>query len=202
MQHQVAPACRGFSRADKRRQVSRTGLTVLLTLIIWTSSHIFAAAEPGAGARVLKDFSGGSRPALPLIDFNGSRIDLGQISGKVVLVHFFATWCESCRPELKSLSNLRARNGDAVAVLAVSVAEPPIRLRRYFEKNPVNFPVALDADRAATKAWGVNVLPTTFVLDPDGAVRMQVEGDLDWSRPDVLARLSELQEARPNQPTQ
>ena len=202
MQHQVAPACRGSSGTHKRWHVSRTGLTVLLILIIWTSSHILAAAKPAGGDRLFNGLAVEPRPPLPLVDFSGSPIDHGQVSGKVVLVHFFATWCESCRPELESLSNLRARTGDRVAVLAVSVAEPPIRLRRYFEKNPVNFPVALDADRAATKAWGVNVLPTTFVLDPSGAVRLQVEGEIDWSRPDVLARLEELKEARPSQPTQ
>jgi thiol-disulfide isomerase/thioredoxin len=111
----------------------------------------------------------------------------------VVLVHFFATWCEPCRDELASLSRLvQGPLGQRVAVLAVDVAEVPTRVRRFLEAAPVAFPVALDADRAVARAWGVGVLPTTFVLDPTLQPKLFVEGDLDWSRPDILSALDAI----------
>ena len=74
----------------------------------------------------------------------------------------------------------------------MNVAEVPARVRRFLETAPVAFPVLLDADRAVTRAWGVSTLPTTFVLDRTLALRLFVEGDLDWTRADVLAALEQV----------
>ena len=117
---------------------------------------------------------------------------MSRHAGRVVLVHFFATWCEPCREELTSLNELVARRSGNLSVLAVNVAEVPLRVRRFLATTPVTFPVLLDADRTVTKAWGVNVLPTTFILDRSLAPRLWVEGDLDWTRTDVLAALDEV----------
>jgi hypothetical protein len=72
------------------------------------------------------------------------------------------------------------------------VAEGPTRVERFLETAPVNFPVLLDSDRTVSRAWDVSVLPTTFVLDRALAPRLWVEGDLDWSRPDVRAVLDRM----------
>jgi thiol-disulfide isomerase/thioredoxin len=110
-----------------------------------------------------------------------------------VLVHFFATWCEPCREELSSLSRLLERQGgERSSILAINVAEVPARVRRFLDAAPVNFPVLLDADRAVTRAWGVSTLPTTFVLDRALAARLFVEGDVDWTRADILAALEQI----------
>ena len=50
----------------------------------------------------------------------------------------------------------------------------------------------LDTDRAVTKAWGVTILPTTFVLDRSLAAHLFVEGDIDWTRADVQASLEQV----------
>jgi hypothetical protein len=79
-----------------------------------------------------------------------------------------------------------------VTVLAVNVAEVPVRVRRFLDATPVSFPVGLDGDRTVTRAWGVSVLPTTFVLDTGLQARLFVEGDVDWSRPDIISALEAL----------
>ena len=202
MRSYAAPAGRGSSFPQSLWRARYSGLLALLFLTLATSapaaladSSNLPAEMPEASAleRRLRAVSSEVAPALALADLHGSQRDLEQQAGKIVLVHFFATWCEPCRPELASLSKLIARNGDTLAVLAISVAEPPLRLQRFFEKTPVNFPVLLDADRAAMKAWGVSMLPATFVLDHKRAVRLHVEGDINWLRPDVLARLQEIE---------
>ena len=151
-----------------------------------------------APQRQLQPIVGDNRPVLALTDLLGSRHDIVQSTGKAVLVHFFATWCEPCREELTSLSEFVAQNeGGELTVLAVNVAEPPARVKRFFEKTPVNYPVLLDTDRAVTRSWGVSVLPTTFVLDQNGIARLHVEGDINWLREDVLARLAEMKTIGP-----
>lgn len=206
MRIHAAPAGRGVQQSQTQRWTRlRLGSFLLLLLFAaWSSaisaSHISLAdtIEPGAEHQLQPALGGSSQP-LKLSDLHGNQHDLAQMTGRIVLVHFFATWCGPCRPELASLSELVARTGGReLIVLAVNVAEPPARLHRFFEEAPVNYPVLLDHDRAVTRAWGVSLLPTTFVLDRKGAVRLHVEGDLDWVRPDILARLEDMEEIDPN----
>lgn len=131
--------------------------------------------------------------ALALDTLDGGRIDLAAYRGRVVLVHFFATWCEPCREEMASLARLaiEAAGGDLV-VLAVDVGEVDVRVRRFFAAEPVPFPVLLDRDRATARAWGVSGLPTTIVLDRALAPRLVVRRDLDWNAPAVVRSLRGL----------
>lgn len=110
-----------------------------------------------------------------------------------MLLHFFATWCEPCVAEMASLQQLARRTRDRpLAILAINVAEVDLRVRAFFDRHPVDFPVVLDRDRAVTRAWGVSALPSTVVLDAGLQPRLVVEGDLDWSRPDIVATIEAL----------
>ena len=130
------------------------------------------------------------KPNFALLSLDGPSHDLGQQAGRVVLVHFFATWCEPCRDELASLGSLARMPGiEPPLILAINVAELPARVRRFLEGTALDFLVLLDSDRAVTKAWDVHALPTTYVLDRSLVPRLVVEGDLDWTKNDVVAAL-------------
>jgi peroxiredoxin len=165
-------------------------------LTLRTSSFTGVAHASGSRLQAVRD---ATKPSIALVDLAGATHELKQHSGRVVLVHFFATWCEPCRDELASLSRLtETARKDTLSVLAINVAEVPARLRRFLETTPVSFPVLLDADRRATKAWGVNILPTTFVLDRALVPRLFVEGDVDWMQADVRTVLERLGTADAN----
>jgi thiol-disulfide isomerase/thioredoxin len=154
-----------------------------------------ASADPSATATppTLKNWSGRAQSPFSLDDLHGSRRDLQAFAGNVVLVHFFATWCEPCVSEMASLQRLAATTrGKPLAIVAVDVAEVDLRVRAFFEKQPVEFNVLLDRDRAVSKSWDVAALPTTFVLDTNLVPKFFIEGDLDWSRPDVAATIQSL----------
>lgn len=154
------------------------------------SSVSFAASANNAA---LQHWTEGAKPSFVLDDLRTTRRDLQAFKGKIVLVHFFATWCEPCVSEMNSLQKLaRHTRDEPLAILAVDVAEVDLRVRAFFEKLPVDFPVLLDRDRAVTKAWGVSALPSTFVLDGNLTPKFFVEGDLDWSAPDTLKTIESL----------
>jgi peroxiredoxin len=135
----------------------------------------------------------GDKPSFTLRDLNGAENALSALRGRVVLVHFFATWCESCRDELPALSRLVERARDRnLDVIAISVAEVPLRVRRFIEQTPLNYPVLLDEDRAVAKAWSVDTLPTSFILDAELKVRLAVESDCRWDELDVTQLLEKL----------
>jgi thiol-disulfide isomerase/thioredoxin len=191
MRARCAPEDRGFSCP----WFARAGVCALALLILtpeWMLQSMARAEPPAAHAtlRRLAAIPSDAKPGFTLPDLAGSPLKLQEQGGRIVLVHFFATWCDPCREELLSLSRLvEGPLGERLVVVAVNVAEVPARVRRFLDSAPVSFPVVLDTDRAVTRAWGVSILPTTFVLDPTLRPRLFVEGDLDWSRPDILSTL-------------
>jgi thiol-disulfide isomerase/thioredoxin len=170
------------------------GWAGLLFVAIWQPGAPLASSPSDKSTpRQLVAAASAATPAFELSDLSGSPLKLQDRAGRIVLVHFFATWCEPCRDELSSLSRLAdGPLGKRVAVVGVNVVEVPARVRRFLDAAPVSFPVVLDADRAVTRAWSVGMLPTTFVLDRHLQARLFVEGDVDWSRPDIVAALEAL----------
>jgi thiol-disulfide isomerase/thioredoxin len=141
----------------------------------------------------LKPWSGGPTPALDLPGLDGAEHRLRDYRGKVVLVNFWATWCTPCRAEMPSIERLRGALQDRpFAVLAVNVGESARVAREFAEKLPVGFTVLLDSEMRATRAWGGRVLPASYVVGPDGAIRYSYVGDLDWSSAAVRASIEAL----------
>jgi thiol-disulfide isomerase/thioredoxin len=150
---------------------------------------VLACACSFADAQQLRPWSGGATPPLALQDLEGRPHALEDYRGKVVLINFWATWCEPCRAEMPSINKLRAAlAGQPFAVLAVNLAESEPRIRRFMEQVPLGFPVLLDRDSAAAKAWRARVLPASFLVGPDGRVRYAVIGEYDWTQ-DVARKL-------------
>jgi peroxiredoxin len=160
-------------------------LVVAVALLSASSAHSTDTA--------LRPYADGAPPTFTLDTLAGGRIDLAEYRGHVVLVHFFATWCEPCRAELASLQQLVLRmQGKHFSVVAVDVGEVDQRVRRFFETVRADFPILLDRDRTLAKAWHVYTLPTTLMLDAELKPRFIAEGDVDWSRPDVDDLLAKL----------
>jgi thiol-disulfide isomerase/thioredoxin len=144
-------------------------------------------------AAELRPWTGGATPPLALEDLQGRRHDLGEYRGKVVLVNFWATWCEPCRAEMPSMERLRGSlAGQPFAVLGVNMAEPLSRIEKFMATVPVGFTLLRDRDGATARAWRARVLPASFLVGPDGRIRYYVYGELDWSSAAVRAKVAEL----------
>ena len=154
---------------------------------------ILSCAATVSGAQELRAWTGGATPPLVLQDLDGRPHRLADYRGKVVLINFWATWCAPCLAEMPSISKLRASlAGQPFAVLAVNLAEPESRIRRFMEQVPLDFPVLLDRDTAAAKAWKARILPASFVVDPDGRIRYSVLGEIDWTEARVRKAIQAL----------
>ncbi len=161
-------------------------MRVLVVLAACVLAQAAVAAE-------LRSWSGGPTPALELEDLQGRTHRLSDYRGKVVLVNFWATWCEPCRDEMPSIERLRrSLAGEPFEVLAVNLAEPRSRIEHFVAQMPLSFPLLLDRDTQAAKAWKARLLPATYLVDASGRIRYVHYGELDWSGAAARAKVREL----------
>jgi thiol-disulfide isomerase/thioredoxin len=153
----------------------------------------FAAAGVVLADTGIKPWKG--KATLPLAgnDIEGNAVDLKDLQGRVLVVNFWATWCEPCRDEMPSLQRLREKLGrGAFDVLTVNFGESRDKVSQFLGKERLALPVLLDPQKEAAKEWGVGGLPMTFLIDARGRVRYSVFGERDWNAGESLALVEKL----------
>ena len=158
-----------------------------------------ALAVHAATETALRPWTKGATPALVGEALGGERFDLRQHQGRVVLVNFWATWCDPCREEMPSFERLRDKlRGRPFTVVTVNYGEGSERIRAFLKRHRIALPVVLDPEKEAAKAWGAGGLPMTFLIDAQGRVRYSAFGECDWSEGEPLRVVQSLvDEARP-----
>lgn len=136
--------------------------------------------------------AGQPTPELALADSQGKEWSLAAARGKVVIVNFWASWCEPCRAEMPSLQSLADLYGSEVLVLAVNFKERDAKVAQFARTNAIALPTPMDRDGAVAARWGVKVFPSSFVVGRDGRVRWRVIGEVDWTGRDATAWLAPL----------
>jgi thiol-disulfide isomerase/thioredoxin len=167
-----------------RRQASGWlgGLVGFGALPLGLTAPSGAAAQAGGVSPPKPWPKGQATPPLSLPLHDGGTWRLDQQRGKVVVLNFWASWCEPCRAEMPTLELLAERHAKAgLEVVAVNFRETDGALKRFLDQQPVSLPVARDSDGAAAKAWGVRVFPTTVVVKRDGQAAFSVIGEADWN---------------------
>ena len=125
-----------------------------------------------------------------------ASIHLASYRGRVVLLSFWATWCEPCVVEMPSLLDLHHDQPD-LAILAVSVDEDPDAYRSFLARRHMDLISVRDPGQTAAKLYHSEAWPETYVIDRQGIIRRKFVGAQDWSSPEVRAYLKSLQASRP-----
>ncbi|MFZ4062055.1 MAG: TlpA family protein disulfide reductase [Polynucleobacter sp.] len=145
----------------------------ILSLIFFLVTLVFSVAAH-AQWRPTKQTGLTQTPALQLNNLTGQSIDLASFKGKVVIVNFWASWCEPCREEFGELIYLQEKYGSkGLKVLAINLAEMKPRVMQFLKGNgiPENaIEILLDRNSTAYKAWKARGLPTTFLISRNGAI--------------------------------
>lgn len=117
-------------------------------------------------------------PPLRLDTLDGKPMELASLRGKVVVVNFWAGWCEPCVNELPVLGALSRRFEGRVAVVGVNYKESLDTIGRFTAAHPIPYPVLRDRDGAAFKRWTAGVMPTTILVDRRGRARWRTAGEI------------------------
>ncbi len=155
--------------------------------------------EPGQGGMMGQGTEGGStagahqffsgdeiRPApdFTLTDLHGKKVSLSDFKGKIVLLHFWATWCPPCLEEVPSLERLTQRTKDSLkdfAVLAVSVDKNTDDIKTKLPK--LNLDVYSDPEGELAKTYGTEKFPETYILNKEGKLVAKFIGSRNWDNP-------------------
>jgi peroxiredoxin len=168
-------------------------IAALLVGLCTVAARGTAEGGKATGGAILSALADSSQSSFSLPSLDGPPHELVRLRGRVVLIHFFATWCEPCREEMASLRELQSRlEGRPFTIVPISVAEADGAVRRFFAGESLPFAILLDRDRAVARAWNIHTLPSTVVLDGGLKPRFIAEGDVDWARPDVTRILTDL----------
>jgi thiol-disulfide isomerase/thioredoxin len=178
----------------------RSGLAaVLAVLLVLPGIGSAAAADTAAADQLpLGEFIPASpprpAPTVSFADAEGKTLSLSGFAGKLVLVNLWATWCAPCRKEMPSLERLQTRLGDKIAILAISEDRGGSKAVAPFAAKLGLKAVKtyLDPQSAVGRAFKVDGLPTSVLIDRQGRVLGRVEGAAEWDSPKMLAVLDPL----------
>jgi thiol-disulfide isomerase/thioredoxin len=134
-------------------------------------------------------------PPLQVTNLAGKAVDLSNYKGKVVLLNFWASWCEPCREEFDELIHLQEKyRSKGLAVLAVNLAEMKPRIYQYLKsaglpENAVE--ILRDQNSLTYKAWKARGLPNTFLINKAGQVQAVWVGAIDNADSDEVKMVIE-----------
>ena len=116
--------------------------------------------------------AGDQAPDFTVEMFDGSRVTLADLRGKVVLLNFWATWCPPCREELTHVQTelIDRFAGRPFVFLPVSRGESRETVAAFREKTGYEFPMGLDSTQSVYKRYAANYIPRNFLIDADGRV--------------------------------
>lgn len=132
-------------------------------------------------------------PDFTLQQLNAAKRSLHALKGKVVLVNFWASWCPPCIEEIPSMNRIYQRYREqGLEILAINFQEAPERVTEFLKQVEADFPILFDPDGAVAHQWNVFSMPTSFIVDHNGAVRYSVSRSIHWDLPESTAVLEQL----------
>jgi peroxiredoxin len=138
-------------------------------LVLPAASPLAAPPAPGEMAR-----------PFTLPDLEDRPVSLSSFKGRLVLLHFWATWCPTCRQEMGLLEEASRAHPEKLVILGINLGEKRSRVQAYVKEAGITFPILRDARGKVAAAYDVLSLPITLVVSPEGRiVDSVVMGSLD-----------------------
>ena len=144
---------------DRIRRLPLVSLLAALVAFAWP-----AAATDGSPPA----------PEFRLANRAGGEMSLSGLKGQVVMINFWASWCGPCRQEFPALDQIYSKYKPmGFQMIAINVESEKADAERFLGKTPVSFPILFDPDNKVSGNYGVNAMPTTFLVDREGRLRWQ-----------------------------
>jgi len=142
---------------------------------IWLPALILLAGCSGSGSGTPDGITEGHRaPDFQLEALDGSQVSLREHEGQVVLINFWATWCDPCRAEILDLEAVyRARRDEGFAVLGVNSQETRGAIEPFVTEMGMSYPILLDESGRVSKTYRPTGLPMSVLVDQKGIIQVR-----------------------------
>ncbi len=164
-------------------------IVVILVVVIGALMAIKASVqkESRLALQPVELSEGATLPNFQLNSLEGTKSQVGDLSHKVMMINFWATWCEACMEEMPSIVSLREKyQSKGFEVLGVNVDENPQQVvPATAKKLGVKFPIFTDKNNALAEMFDVHAIPLTVVMDKNRKILMIEAGGRDWNTEDM-----------------
>ena len=118
---------------------------------------------------------------------DGSTINLKDYHHRFVLLNFWATWCVPCLKEMPDLEKAYQKMGSKkLIVLAVGMGEDKSSISKFAEKHDFTFPMIADSTLEIARLYGVENIPITYLINPEGIIIGRALGIREWASPELI----------------
>ena len=143
--------------------------------------------------------AGDTAPGFSIVADTGERISARDFNGKVLLLNFWASWCEPCIAETPSLNELvRTLRAQGLVVLGVSQDEDPQAYGRFLRNEQIAFPTLRQPEKSIQYDYGTAKIPESYLIDRHGTVRAKFISNQDWTSAELVAQVKSLLSETPN----
>ncbi len=177
--------------------IAKTGKKQIIFLALLILVALVMIAGYVAKNRIVQNaiiMNGDRAPDFRLQALDGRFFSLSDFRGKVVMVHFWATWCPPCVEEIPLLARLYPYfSHNDFEMLAVSVDEGgESAVRTFMQQRNLQLPVLLNPDQTVAHLYGTYKYPETYIVDRHGVVRYKVIGPHNWIDPNTVQILRSI----------
>lgn len=156
-------------------------LVGIAAIMLWPRPDVTASASVSGASMTVPVEVNYEAPELTLVNLDGQEQSLVDYHGQVVLVNLWATWCPPCKAEMPTLeAYYQAHQSDGFVTVAVNDGDPTDDVAAFVKEYELSFPVWLDPTYQATDhAFKTSNLPSSFVIDREGNIRLRWVGEID-----------------------
>jgi peroxiredoxin len=146
-----------------RRWALQLGLVVAVYLAVsaWREREMPSTNEPA--------------PPFALTTLSGERVQLADLAGKTVLLHFWATWCGVCKAEISTLKTIQENLDSDEVLLTVVASNDRDEVQRFASERQLSYPILMATAELLT-SYGVSAFPTNYIIDPRGRIHHKSVG--------------------------
>ncbi len=172
----------------KRKLKTGAALAFIAALVVIFIHPSYRNGQASLRGQTAKDFA---------LTIDGKPTRLSDLRGKVVLLNFWATWCQPCVDEAPSLDALQKEIAPlGGTVLGISVDDDQSAYRQFLKTHNIDFPTYRDPSKQIPLSYGTKMYPETYVIDRDGRINSKIVGPQDWTSPAMMAYLDTILRAK------
>ena len=158
---------------------------IILVLIVGALMAVKASVHKEAklNSQPIELTEGAEVPDFELVSLDGSKKNIGDLQHKVMLVNFWASWCEACMEEMPSMVALREKYAArGFEILGINVDENPNQVVPSVVKNlNIHFPVFTDSSNVLSTLFDVHAIPLSVMINKNRKILMIESGGREWN---------------------